>query len=266
MSLALAAAGCGQSPTSPSPTSGVVLQPLTVISSDGRELGSATFSAASGSLLSVTLDDLRSRGIHLTGVDLNFIVLRESNSGQRLGAYVTRTSNGTLSFEPSPLNRIVWMMNTNNGADYSDAANTPGFLGGFPDDNRYDRVARLTATNNTITAFTVVDGDTSIIQGALDLLNQVWLVNGVRLAELLWVGDDPSGALIYGGLGFNMSVPSSGYHLGTTFVINPTYSALVQHNAACAEAAETLFGFDRLLVDRTRERYCIQAIRRDGSA
>ena len=89
---------------------------------DGRDLGSATFTATLGTALSVSVDDLRGRGLDLTTVDPNFVVGREENIGSRLGAYVARSTSGRLTFEPSPATRIVWTMNALNHADCAGAA------------------------------------------------------------------------------------------------------------------------------------------------
>jgi len=249
--LALAACACGsQPPDGPgstptrTPAPGFT-QTIRVLTSDGRELGTLQLEATGNQLTRLTAQDLRSRGIDTSTVDSTYFVLRYDNLGDHLGSLLLRTMTGELIFAPSNTPLILWMMNATNNANYGCAAATPSFLVDRPDNHaRYASVQRLTPTNNSVPDFTVVDGDTSNLVAGLELLNRAWNVGGVKYAELHWV-DDASGEIL-GGLGRNRTIPSSGYHIDSSFVILPAAPGLTQATVTVEEALEVLLTYDDL--------------------
>jgi hypothetical protein len=253
---AMASGACGaQSPVAPTPTPTPVptstptpvsvTQSIRVVTSDGRDLGETSFEGIRGQTLSITLDDLRNRGIPLDSVDPTYFVLREVNQGSRLGGYVSRADVGAVYFAPTSGSRILWVMNATNHANYACAGATPYFLWDRLDNHsRYAAVQRLTPSNNTVAEFTVGDGDTTSIVAGLTMLNQAWLVGGVKYAELRWVGDDPGE--IFAGLGTTKTFLSSGYHIENSYVVGPGLLPIIQSNVSVEEALEVLLTFDDL--------------------
>lgn len=244
--LAVLTAACGgTAPSAPAPSGpATIIQPLTVMTSDGRTLGSLTVSGPEFQPVTLNTTTLASAGIDLSTVDRNYFVLRAANTGSTLGAFEQLATDGTMTLVPTTNTRIIWMMNARNGADYARAYSffTAGFVGG----TRYDRIRRLTASNNTNRDFVVVDRDPAPIAEALALLSSTWSVAGVRLAELLWIGDAPTG-YYQAGFGSNVLSPGAGgVGAGSIFVVSPIWAPLEARNVATEEAVETFMRFDDL--------------------
>ncbi len=187
----LAAAACSggsSSPASPLTTAvGPIVQSIQVFRSDGVSLGTVSYSQQNNfDPLTVTVADLSAKGINTSTIDPNYVVLREANSGTLLGAFVTNSTAGSLTFTPTTSTRILWGMNKTNGTDYSCGA--AQFQQGIR--NRYATVRRLSVANNTESTIDPVDGDVSALLLAYDTLNNAWLMpGGMKLASITYIGD-----------------------------------------------------------------------------
>lgn len=240
------AAACGALPTAPptgpDPTPQLVTQPLEVRASDGRLLGSTAVTAVAGENLTITAQDLIDRGIPMDSVNHTFFALREANGGAVLGKRVVLTSRGSLFFVPTASRRVLWTMTSLNGADYPRAS---VYMFGTNVGRRYLTVKRLTAANNTYPDLVPLEGSTADVEAGLAMLNDIWLVAGVRLAQMTWVGDAPT-ADFRGGLAMLLSMPAAGVHGDQYFSANPIYGPIVTRNVTVAEAIESLHVFNDL--------------------
>lgn len=252
VSMLLAAVSCsgtkGTSPTAPS-TPTAVTQTIHVVRNDGVSLGTTAFAATSGTNVVLTRDSLRDKGIDITSVDSNFMVIREANQGDRLGAFIENTSSGSLSFSPSDSTRVLWVMTTSNSADYSGAWTTGLGRNSVRSLRRYSTVVRLTAQNNLLAQWVVQNADISMILDALQILNNSWKVAGIELASMTFIEGQTGD--IKAGIGISQNLPgAAGVHAGNQFMINPFYPAsgnIIGRGIAVIEAVETLLSFDDIL-------------------
>lgn len=194
--------GCsGGSPTAPGPSVPVpVTQTLRVITSDGRLLGTTTYSGTSAEMLTVSIADIANRGINISSIDPDHAVIREDNVNGQVGAYVVHTTNGRLTFQPTTSIRILWGMNNSNGADYAGAFAgrqfNVGTLGSALSrglrrtPTRHYTVSRLTAATlpQGWEANHLVDdlADSAPLIDCLAVFNDMMAVNGVKYLETVW--------------------------------------------------------------------------------
>jgi hypothetical protein len=198
--------------------------------------------AVAGEFLTLTAQDLIDRGIPMDTVDHTFFALRDENDGTVLGRFLAASPRGALTFIPTASPRVLWTMTSLNGADYARAG---VYLAGTNVGCRYLTVRRLTAANNTYPDLRPLEGSTADVEAGLAMLNDIWLVSGVRLAQMTWVGDAPT-ADFRGGLAMLMSGPAAGVHGDHYFSANPNSGSIVTCNVTVAEAIESLHVFNDL--------------------
>jgi hypothetical protein len=238
--------GGGPGPVGPTPTA--VTQRILVLNSDGTELGRTSYDGNTNQNMTIDYNSLASKGVRVDISDPNYFAIREANQGDKVGNYVANTTNGQLSFTPTDSERVIWLMNNQNGADYAGAWNSGIGRNGMLSDKRYLTARRLTSENNTVSDFEVVDTDITPLIQATQIINDVWRVetpNGiVKMAEISWLGDAPS-ADINAGLGYwKTNRTASGVRIGNNYLTNAGMPKVTQKIIGSVEKIEGSMKFD----------------------
>jgi hypothetical protein len=179
---------CGShatNPTSPSvPPSSSGAVNFRVYNSATGEVSAATFSKSpsKGGDVSISLSD-----VSIQGVDLRRAVLREAHQGDRVGAFVARTSNGALSAAvANGATYDLFLMSTASGLNYScldyqaQEESVTGASSDFPTMNR--------KTDGTIFNHKVVDGPDAPIEFAVSQFNTALNPFGIRYGAIEYLG------------------------------------------------------------------------------
>jgi hypothetical protein len=193
--LAVVVAGCGgrgNNPSSPTPPAGATATlTLTfhVYNSATGEIPGAGFTKTvdvpAGTwfpTVSISLAQLP-----LAGVDAGRAVLRYSHVGDKIGALIAKTLNGTLTFQPTfDATYDLFLMNASAGVDYACLDYTGeaphGASSAFPTLHRY--------TTATLLGCPVEDGPDEPIQLAVDQFNEALNPFGVRYGYVDYRGAD----------------------------------------------------------------------------
>jgi hypothetical protein len=211
LSLSLACGGGSASPASPSSPAAVTFH---VYDSALGEMSAATFSrnaSASGDV-TIVLSDLS-----IQGVDRYRAVVREVHQGDRVGAFVARTTSGTLTARVvNGATYDLFLMSTGSSVDYSCLDYMEESVSGASSD--FPTLGRR--TQGTIFNHAVVDGPDAPIAFAVSQFNTALNPFGIRYGAIQYLGATTSAADMY--IGWSTAAllsPTRGYGGGGMAIV-----------------------------------------------